>query len=237
MSIEESAISIKNLGFSWLDGRPEVIDIPALDIELGESVFLHGPSGCGKSTLISLLAGVTLPSRGKINVLNETISSMNGARRDRFRADHVGLIFQMFNLVPYLSVVENVTLPCGFSQSRKAKITKTGMSPEQEAKRLLDSLDLADPKLQKASVADLSVGQQQRVAAARALIGSPELVIADEPTSALDNERAHSFVELLFAECRANNSTLLFISHDMTLARHFDRVVSFQEVNLSGVDV
>jgi putative ABC transport system ATP-binding protein len=227
----QTIVSIEHLKFRWNDREAIILDIPDLYLGKGESVFIHGPSGCGKSSLISLIAGVVNPSEGTVSVLNQSLGALGGADRDRFRADHVGLIFQMFNLVPYLSVLENVTLPCRFSASRKNRASVSGSTPENEAERLLDSLDLADPMSRDRPVSEFSAGQQQRVAAARALIGSPELIIADEPTSALDADRRHGFIKLLFAECRASQSTLLFVSHDMTLSRHFDRVIPFSDIN------
>jgi putative ABC transport system ATP-binding protein len=155
--------------------------------------------------------------------------------RDHFRADHVGYIFQMFNLIPYLSVVDNVTLPCRFSARRRDKALTRGNGLEAEAKRLLGHLDMDHPGLLGRAVTTLSVGQQQRVAAARALMGSPELLIADEPTSSLDADRRESFIRLLFDECRQAASTLVFVSHDATLERLFDRTVDLAEINRAGL--
>lgn len=224
-------VSVEKLKFGWNNRKDIILDIPVLSLGKGESVFIHGPSGCGKSTLISLIAGVVIPSGGTVSVLNQSLGSLGGADRDRFRADHIGLIFQMFNLIPYLSVLENVMLPCRFSANREKRASVSGSTPENEAERLLDSLDLSAPTCRGTPVSELSAGQQQRVAAARALIGSPELIIADEPTSSLDADRRHGFLKLLFAECRTSQSTLLFVSHDMTLSRHFDRVISFSDIN------
>ena len=156
---------------------------------------------------------------------------MSSVHRDHFRSDHIGFIFQMFNLIPYLSVIENVTLPCRFSDKRKHKVLAGADSLEQEAIRLLEHLDMAHDDLLHKPVNELSVGQQQRVAAARALIGSPELVIADEPTSSLDAERREAFIELLFRECESAGSTLVFVSHDNSLLAPFDRTIEFAEVN------
>src|SRR5207248_634448 len=146
-----------------------------------------------------------------------------GAARDRFRADHVGVIFQAFNLVPYLSVLENVCLPCTFSSRRRRQCEQSRTSVGEVAANLLDHLDLGGAAMSHRSVTTLSVGQQQRVAAARALIGAPELVIADEPTSSLDADRRTAFLELLFRECTRVSATLIFVTHDATLAPLFDR--------------
>ncbi len=224
-------VELSGVRFSWTENAPPVIDIETLRVERGERVFLHGPSGCGKSTLLSLLGGVSRPQAGTVRVLGQDLGALGGAARDRFRADHIGFIFQMFNLIPYLSVVENVTLPCGFSLRRRAGAARAGLSVEAEAVRLLAHLDMGDAGLQRRPVTALSVGQQQRVAAARALIGAPGLVIADEPTSSLDANRRAAFLDLLFRECARENASLIFVSHDAALAPLFDRSIALADIN------
>ncbi len=224
-------VELTDLRYAWKNGSAPVIDIPSLALEAGERVFLWGPSGSGKSTLLALLGGVILPQAGSLRVLDHDLARMSGPQRDRFRADHIGVIFQLFNLVPYLSVVENVTLPCRFSRRRTERALRRSPSVEQEARHWLSALELSDPKVLDRPVAELSVGQQQRVAAARALIGAPALVIADEPTSALDADLKDSFVALLLAECARQETTLLFVSHDRSLLPHFDRDVDFVALN------
>ena len=145
--------------------------------------------------------------------------------------DHIGFIFQLFNLLPYLSIEENVMLPLSFSSIRARRAGRTKLDRLNEARRLLKALALEEEQAEKSPVIELSVGQQQRVAAARALIGSPELIIADEPTSALDADLRHSFLELLFGECKKAGSTLLFVSHDSTLSDFFNRKASMDELN------
>jgi len=227
-------VDLSAVRFSWAGGSP-VIDIASLDVLQGERIFVRGPSGSGKSTLLSLLAGMVMPSQGTIRILGRDISALGGAARDRFRADHIGFIFQMFNLIPYLSVMENVSLPCGFSARRRQRAIEAAGSVAAEAVRLLEHLDMADPGVRLRAVTDLSVGQQQRVAAARALIGAPELVIADEPTSALDADLRLAFINLLFGECERGNATLIFVSHDAALAPMFDRAVEFAAVNRASL--
>lgn len=224
------AIELSGVRFAWRGG-PDVVDIDALRIERGERVFLRGPSGGGKSSLLSLLAGVEVPREGSLKVLGQDLPRMHGPARDRFRADHVGFIFQLFNLIAYLSVIENVCLPCGFSAARRDRARSAGGSVEAEAVRLLGHLDMSRPDLLHRPVTALSVGQQQRVAAARALIGAPEIVIADEPTSSLDADRRQAFVELLFQECERQQATLVFVSHDAAIGERFDRVVDFAVLN------
>jgi putative ABC transport system ATP-binding protein len=169
---------------------------------------------------------------GEVIVLGQDLATLEPAARDRLRADHLGVIFQMFNLVPYLSVIGNVTLPLRFSPKRRAAING---NEDDEARRLLSRLGLTDETLLARRVSDLSVGQQQRVAAARALIGGPEIVIADEPTSALDADARDQFIDLLSEEARRTGAALLFVSHDAGLATHFDRAVDLGEINRAGV--
>ena len=219
-------IAVDALRFRWPGAETDALDIAALAIEAGSAVFLHGPSGCGKSTLLGLLAGVLVPSGGRISLLGTDWAAMSGARRDAFRADHVGYIFQQFNLLPYLSVIDNVLLPCRFSALRAQRAGAIVGAAES----LLARVGLVRP-LWSRPAARLSVGQQQRVAAARALIGAPELVIADEPTSALDAPLRDGFMDLLLGECRTAGSTLVFVSHDERLASRFDRRLSLPEIN------
>ena len=224
-----AVVAASDVRFGW-PGAPLVIDIPALSVAAGERVFVRGPSGSGKSTLLNLIAGVMVPQDGSLRVLGRELRELSGAGRDRFRADHVGFIFQLFNLIPYLSVIENVCLPCEFSPRRRERALKAGGTVRKEAARLLAHLDLPSPVLRKPVIA-LSVGQQQRVAAARALLGAPELVIADEPTSSLDADRRASFLDLLFAECERERAALIFVSHDSALAPRFDRVLELSAIN------
>lgn len=233
----EAVVELSGVRFSWSKASPFVIDIGSLRVAHGERVFLRGPSGCGKSTLLSLLAGVITPMEGAIRVLGQNVGALGSAARDRFRADHIGFIFQMFNLIPYLSVVENVCLPCGFSRRRRERAGREGGTAQAEAVRLLEHLDMGDAAVLRRPVTELSVGQQQRVAAARALIGAPELVIADEPTSSLDADRRTAFLDLLFRECSREQAALIFVSHDASLAPLFDRAIQFAEINRATVPV
>ena len=174
---------------------------------------------------------IRIPKSGSIKVLRQEISTLSRSGRDAFRVNHIGFIFQLFNLLPYLSIQENVMLPLRFSKVRADRAGKTKNDRLNEAQRLLKALGLEEQQTEKNPVIELSVGQQQRVAAARALIGNPELIIADEPTSALDTELRHSFLELLFEECKKSGSTLLFVSHDSTLNEYFNIKTSMDELN------
>jgi len=228
-------LKVENLRFRWPSGQRDVVDIPELSIQQGERVFIKGESGSGKTTLLSLLGGINLPDSGRINLLGTDIGQLKQSHRDQFRADHIGFVFQLFNLIPYLSVIENITLACAFSSQRKAKALVKSSTLEDEAYRLLSHLQLQDRSLLNKPVSDLSVGQQQRVAAARALIGSPELIIADEPTSALDADTREHFLSLLLSECEHSGSTVLFVSHDPSLEKTFDRSIHLNKLNRADV--
>ncbi len=223
-------LAAEGLRFAWPGAPRPCIDIESFRITAGESVFLHGPSGCGKSTLLSLLAGVLVADAGRVSLLGHDWSKLSGAARDRCRVAHVGYIFQQFNLLPYLSVIDNVLLPCRFSERRGAQAAQHGGSARAEAERLLAEMGLARELWQRQAM-QLSVGQQQRVAAARALIGHPEVVIADEPTSALDEDRREAFLDVLLTACALNRSALVFVSHDQRIAQRFARHVLLPEIN------
>ena len=223
-------IEIRQLRYAWPRAAGDCIAIDTLTLDAGTTLFLHGPSGSGKSTLLGLMAGVLKPGAGRIRLLGHDIGALSGAARDRFRADHVGYIFQQFNLLPYLSVLDNVLLACRFSARRAARAAEADGSAEAAAESLLARIGLARPLWTRRATA-LSVGQQQRVAAARALIGRPEIVIADEPTSALDTALRDGFMALLLDACRTAGSTLVFVSHDERLAARFERRLALAELN------
>ena len=220
------AIDLRRLRFRY-GGGPWVLDIPELTLERGTRAFLFGPSGSGKTTLLGVLAGVLEAEEGEVRVLGEDLASLSGAQRDAFRAENIGYVFQMFNLIPYLSVLDNIALPARMNAERRARLDGTGV--RETAAQLADHLQIGD--LLKKPVTELSVGQQQRVAACRALIGSPELIVADEPTSSLDFDRREAFLELLFQECERAGATLVFVSHDRTLEGMFSRTISLPDVN------
>jgi putative ABC transport system ATP-binding protein len=220
------AVSCRALRFAYRTGR-DVLSIPELTIARGERAFLFGPSGSGKTTLLGLLAGVLAPSGGELRVLGSDIGSMSAGARDAFRAEHVGYVFQMFNLIPYLSVRDNITLGCRLSAARRARLATTSLDAAAGA----IAAELEIESLLGERVTELSVGQQQRVAAARALLGAPELIVADEPTSALDTDRREAFLKLLFASCERAGATLVFVSHDLTLRPLFSRALDLTTLN------
>lgn len=215
-------IEIDQLTFRWPGMPRALLDIPRLQLKPGASLFLRGPSGSGKSTLLNLISGVQIGYSGSISICGEQLETLSPHRRDQLRGNHIGLIFQQFNLLPWLSPVENVALACRFSGRRREQATQRGGTVINEAERLLRELGLGEIIESRRRTSALSIGQQQRVAAARALIGDPELIIADEPTSALDSEHRDRFIDLLMAETRASGASLLFVSHDASLADHFD---------------
>ncbi len=217
------AIEIEQLSFAYGRREPQVLAISHWRVERGEHTFISGPSGSGKSTLLNILGGVLLPTAGNVRLLGQALSAMSGHQRDRFRARHMGMVFQQFNLVPYLSVLDNIRLAGYFAGSTGAQLTR-------RAEGLFDGLGLHRQLLDKPA-AELSVGQQQRVAIARGLINHPEILIADEPTSALDAKSRDQFMGLMLKVADANDSTVVFVSHDETLADHFSHHQSLLTLN------
>ncbi len=213
-----SAVELRGVRFAYDGGRP-MLAVEEMRVEAGRRVFLHGPSGSGKTTLLSLIAGVLVAQAGSVRVLGEEMGGMSAGARDRLRGERMGYIFQGFNLIPYLTVEENIALPCRLHAARRRRVAGP---VDAEVRRLAERLDIAG--MLGSRVTRLSTGQQQRVAIARAVIGRPALVIADEPTSALDTDRRDAFLDLL-TELTGGETTLLFVSHDRGLAGHFDEVV------------
>jgi len=226
----KAILEIKDMRFAWPRGNGPCLDIAELRVAPGETVFLYGPSGCGKSTLLSLMAGVLLPQHGSVLLNGTDWAGLGAAARDRYRVEQVGYIFQQFNLLPYLSVLDNVVAPCRFSPTRRAAALRQSGSVRSAAQAWLAGMGLQST-VWSALARELSVGQQQRVAAARALIGNPALVIADEPTSALDENLRNGFLDLLLSACRSANSALVFVSHDQRIAERFGRHILLPAIN------
>lgn len=222
-------VRIGDVRFAWPGSEAFSLEVQSFVLPARERILLIGPSGSGKSTFLSLLCGILAPQAGRIEVLGQDLAGMSAAARDAFRAEHFGIVFQMFNLLPYGSVIDNVLLPLSFAPGRRRRATAR-TTAEEEARRLLARLGLGAAVLGRRSAANLSVGQQQRVAAARALIGRPEIVVADEPTSALDRDRQDGFLDLLFAEVEAAGATLIMVSHDQSLAPRFDCVLHLADI-------
>ena len=226
----ELAVQLEEITFFWPGQEQPTLNIPSFCLGQGETLFLSGPSGCGKSTLISLIAGILQPNTGSVHVNGTRMDNLPPSLRDALRGDNIGLVFQQFNLIPHLSMLNNVLLPCRFSAVRASRAAAKDGSPDQSAQHLLENLGLGS-ELWSQSVARLSVGQQQRVALARALVGAPPLIMADEPTSALDADRRSDFLRLLLRQCADAGSSLLFVSHDTALAAEFGRCLSLAHIN------
>ncbi|MBV1913780.1 MAG: ABC transporter ATP-binding protein [Pseudomonadales bacterium] len=221
------AIHLQNVSFAYPQApQKKVLDIPHWSVAPGEQVFVHGPSGGGKSTLLNLLSGILQTDHGEVSVLGERLDQMSNRRRDRFRANHIGCVFQQFNLIPYLDAIDNIRLAAHFAASKQAAV-------EHQTDELLSALGIAPPERHKPT-AQLSIGQQQRVAIARALINKPQLLIADEPSSSLDQENRDSFMALLMSLVKEHQITLLFVSHDLALSQHFRRIEALSDINTAG---
>ena len=217
----QTIISIRKLHFSWSNTTRPIINIDKLEIKKGDTFFIQGPSGSGKSTFLNILSGVIFDKKSEVDILNTNMAGLSNKQRDQFRANHIGYIFQQFNLINYLSVLENVMLACQASKLRSARAIKEHGSIKVAATYYLSQLNIDSSLMQKKAML-LSVGQQQRVAAARALIGQPEIIIADEPTSSLDQQNVQNFIEVLIRQCKNIQATLIFVSHDLTLKPHFN---------------
>ncbi len=228
MGTSTPSVSINGLNFTWPGASRPTISIGSFQLTRGERVFLRGPSGSGKSTLLSAISGVVDVPEGTVEVAGTDVGALPGRDRDRFRVDHLGIVFQIFNLLPWLTALDNTLLPCRFSRQRQ---DRAGTDPEATARQLLADFGLSDPELLRKPASALSVGQQQRVAAARALIGTPDVVLADEPTSALDDDTKDAFIRVLLRECAHAGSALIFASHDRSLEAHFDRAVALDAIN------
>ena len=219
----DSALTLNDVRFRWPGRAPFGLSVPGFRMEQGESVLLLGESGSGKSTLLSLICGIVTADTGLVAVGGTDLSTLRAGARDRFRAERIGVIFQQFNLLPYASVSDNILLPLRFAPDRRKR------AAPDEAATLCVALGLPQG-ITGMTAGRLSVGQQQRVAVARALIGQPPLIVADEPTSALDAATQDTFLGLLFDRIAATGSSLLMVSHDERLGARFDRVVHLSDI-------
>ena len=220
-----SVLTLSDVKYRWPGRAAFSLSVSELCVAKGETVLLLGESGSGKSTLLSLICGTILPDRGTVEIAGTQVTTLTPGARDRFRAEQIGVIFQQFNLLPFGSVSDNILLPLRFAPERR----KRAGDAVAAANTLCAALGL--PNRVGASKANmLSVGQQQRVAVARALIGQPPLIIADEPTSALDANTQAAFLDLLFAQAAAHRTSLLMVSHDARLGERFDRILRMDEI-------
>ena len=223
--MNESIIKIDTVKFYWSKKSNFKIFVPNLEIKKGEKVLLLGESGSGKTTILSLICGFLNPLSGNIFINGKTINQLSSKTKDEYRADNIGIIFQQFNLLPYANVVDNVLLPLYFSKVRSNNVP----NKREKVIELFKQLRLPDD-ITQFRASSLSMGQQQRVAVARALIGNPSLIIADEPTSSLDADAQKIFLDLMFQQISENNSTLLMVSHDRSLSDQFDRLIDINEI-------
>ncbi len=218
------AINLSNIIFHYPSNtKKTVLNIPSWTVSTGEQLFLHGPSGSGKSTLLSLLSGLLSAIEGEISVFDQRLDQMNSRQHDRFRANYIGYVFQQFNLISYLNATDNIRLACQFIRNKNVRV--------KDIEALLHDLGISEDHWQSPA-RNLSIGQQQRVAIARALITKPQLIIADEPTSSLDQRNCDLFMSLLMKRVSENNTTLIFVSHDLSLAKHFGRIESINDINI-----
>lgn len=229
--MQKMVIELQGVKFTYPGASQPTLEIPELAIAKGERVFLYGPSGSGKTTLLEVLSGVLVPQEGKLLVAGTELQNLSPAQRDQFRAEKMGYVFQNFNLLPYLNVRDNIELPIRLR-------SRTELRPQNEVdllRHLAERLGLTN--LLEQSVLQLSVGQQQRVAVARALFGKPQILFADEPTSSLDYDNREKFLKLMFELSQEVGSTVLFVSHDRSLERLFDRSLSFLQINKASQGV
>ncbi len=231
--MKNPVIKINNIHFRYNKMADDVLHIADLQVYEGEHLFIQGASGSGKTSLLNLITGINQPYKGSVQVLGQSLQNLSSMQCDQFRVDFLGIIFQQFNLLPFLSVLENVQLPCWFSAKRRRLAGNSSSELKQTAMRLLTELSLSETLFSQPANT-LSVGQQQRIAVARALIGQPKIIIADEPTSSLDTDNRERFLELLFLEADKQKSTVVFVSHDSYIAPYFSRVIDLSKINLAG---
>lgn len=220
------ALELKNCLFQYPNSG-FLLQLPDLRLATGHHLFVRGASGSGKTTLLNLLSGITALSAGQILLHGQQFQPASAASRDKQRARAIGVVFQQLNLIPYLSVLDNVMLGQAFAGRRDL---------QQRAEHLLTRLAI-DAALWPVAASSLSIGQQQRVAIARALLGEPVLLIADEPTSALDVDNRDSFMQLLLDEASRCNTTVVFVSHDAALARYFPCQLDMAALELGVTEV
>lgn len=220
------ALSLTGIRFEWKGAAPFRLELADFGMAPGERALLVGSSGSGKSTLLGLISGIIAPQQGQVAIGDTVISALSRRQRDRFRAEEIGVVFQQFNLLPYASPLDNILLPLRFAPKRRAR----SGAPRDAALRLTDAMGLDREIVSRGKAGELSVGQQQRVAVARALIGGPKLILADEPTSALDAAAQASFLDLLSEQVTNAGATLLLVSHDERLAPRFDRAIELTSI-------
>ena len=222
--MSKNLISVKNLNYSLGNNTKFSLKINKFILKKSDSFLIYGDSGLGKSTFLNLLSGTLRPKEGAINILGTNIVDSSSAVKDKIRGDHFGIVFQTFNLLPYITVKNNILLGKAYSNRKQL------LSSNDEVKILMDKLSLNYKDFVDRKAYELSIGQQQRVAVARALIGKPEIIIADEPTSALDQDNQKEFINLLFKSLDENEQGLIMVSHDKKLSNKFKIVKNITEI-------
>jgi len=201
-------------------GRLPILDVPRFAVGEGEQLALVGESGCGKTTLLHIIAGITKPDAGQVQISGRDIAQLPEAGRDAFRAQNIGYVFQTFNLLPGFSALENVLLGMSFGRAR---------ADRDRARQLLERVGLGARASHKPTM--LSVGEQQRVSVARALANRPKLLLADEPTASVDSRHQQQIIELIRDTCREQNVALVVVTHSPDVAGQFDRVERLEQLN------
>lgn len=220
----DTIIKIEKLKFFWPEQETAFLQIPYFELGKKQKLFVRGPSGSGKSSFLNLIAGLLLPKEGSIELCGKNILSLSSSERDQWRAQKCGFIFQQFNLIPYLSVIENLRLPSYFLSN-----LPVDQSLQERIEHLLSSIQLDPKQILNKKAYELSVGQQQRLAVVRALLHKPDLIIADEPSSALDSDARDAFMNILTKESAESCCSLLFVSHDQDLAKYFDTKIDIRD--------
>lgn len=205
-------LAVKNLQYQYPGERE--IDFPDFTVEKNHHTLIYGPSGAGKTTLLHLLSGLKTIQKGDIQILGTSIASLNAKALDRFREEHISIVFQKSFFISSLNVIENILLPSGFAANR---------NPSENALALLERFGIAD-KMNK-NIGNLSAGEQQRVSIARAFLNHPEIVIADEPSSALDDKNCEKVMDLMMSVSRDFGSTFIVVSHDKRLKERFEQSI------------
>lgn len=223
-------IEVKNIRKVYRMGEEKVVALDNINftIEQGEFCCLLGTSGSGKSTLLNLMAGLEKPTKGEIKIKDKHVEKMNEKQLAVFRRNHVGFVFQSYNLLPTLTALENVSLPLIFKGVSKS-------AREKRAAEMLKAVGL-DKRL-KHRPSQMSGGQQQRVSIARAFIGKPEIVFADEPTGNLDTKTTKEVMDLITSMARKNKQTLIIVTHDVEIAEYADKIIHVRDGNIEKIDI